>query len=719
MRVINDAAVQQALLDGTPYDVTVTVTPVGGSAVVVDLDHIAENGISINPSGVSGNRLEIGSVIAATGDFTFFNHDGSLDGIVFKGADISVQGSMDIGGVTKTFDIGHFVADKATVDGVRIRVECFDYMIKFDTLIPDAYLTTAATAGQLATACCVFCGVTNARDFSSAADIPNYDYPIPKNTVPRGQTYRQVLAWLAQIMGRCAVITNEGKLDLVWYSAAAWDANTENRYEGGATAENAVTLTGVRIVTSGVPGETAGSDGYTLDIADNPLLTDYRQAVVNAIWADVGAFSYYPARCDVVHNALAMPFDVIDWTEEDGTVKSVAVTDVIYNLSARTQIQSKGLSEDEAGYAPQPAFTPEQEAQVRDANRLKIGRIESADGNVYFDLDTGEISTETSEERVISSSATATYTTELDFSDGFLTVTIKKNGTEIGKTQIGVNGINVHTDESQTPSFEKPAGWDNWSQVTRTAWWVAHAAISLMTAQDTINNSLTVTNKSAPAGHHQETNITSQAVQVSDIQPSDGIGNRSVLTAYGLQALDLSYSSPDPDWTKTGSYYSHDYAYVHGPVVALGPIKVGGSFYQDPDAIPVATEQYVQNYVAGLLGDYVESVYTENDWLVYKWHSGKAECWREANVSVSANSLTQTGAIYSIDGIRSFPSSLFTARPKLYVSASRPGSGSSLFWTGVNSASTSSTAHYTLFRPEQQSVAATYYVDLYAVGTWK
>lgn len=729
MRVINDAAVQQALLDGAPYDVTVTVTPAGGSAVVVDLDHIAENGISINPSGVSGNRLEIGSVIAATGDFTFFNHDGSLDGIVFKGADISVQGSMDIGGVTKTFDIGHFVADKATVDGVRIRVECFDYMIKFDTLIPDAYLTTAATAGQLATACCVFCGVTNARDFSSAADIPNYDYPIPKNTVPRGQTYRQVLAWLAQIMGRCAVITNEGKLDLVWYNTASYAAGLDERFEGGTVAENPVTLTGVRQINGGTPGVFAGSDGYMLDVADNPLLKDYAQSVVDAIWADVGAFSYYPAEFGLVHNVMATPFDVINWTEEDGTTKPVAVTDVIYNLSAKTQIQSKGLSDDEAGYAPQSAFTPEQETQVKDAGRLKIGRIESVDGNVYFDLDSGEISTETSEERVLSSTVKATYKALLSFKDGDLSLQIQKNGTDIGNTNIGIDGIYVRTDETLAPSYPKPQNWDTWPLSTKKIYIFAQKVVALLNGNNIVNNSLLIENKAPPANHSQRINITSQLIQISNLagDTTGASGDRTEQTPNGFFVkkviLDPSQYDPDqgddPEWDETASEYAYDHAFVRGTIAAETGIKIGSADYDDPAAVPVATEQYVQNYIAGLLGDYVESVYTENDWLVYKWHSGKAECWREANLSVSANSLTQTGAIYSIDQTRSFPSSLFTARPQLYVSTSRPGSGSSLFWTGANSASTSSTAHYTLFRPEQQSVAANYYVNLYAVGTWQ
>ena len=106
MRIINDPDLLQALAEGKPYDVTVTVTPVGGSPVVIDGAHMTEGGVSINPSSVSNNKLELGSVIAATGDFEFFNYDGALDGIAFKGAELHVEGSMTVNGVTETFDIG-------------------------------------------------------------------------------------------------------------------------------------------------------------------------------------------------------------------------------------------------------------------------------------------------------------------------------------------------------------------------------------------------------------------------------------------------------------------------------------------------------------------------------------------------------------------------------------------------------------------------------------
>ena len=135
MRIIDDAGAKQALLDGAAYDVSVIVTPVGGTAVLIDGDHISQNGISINPSSVSGNKLELGSVISATADFDFFNYDGTLDGINFKGAELYVEGSVDVSGTATAFPIGYFIADTVKVSGRKIHVQAFDRMILLDQVI--------------------------------------------------------------------------------------------------------------------------------------------------------------------------------------------------------------------------------------------------------------------------------------------------------------------------------------------------------------------------------------------------------------------------------------------------------------------------------------------------------------------------------------------------------------------------------------------------------
>ena len=305
---------------------------------------------------------------------------------------------------------------------------------------------------------------------------------------------------------------------------------------------------------------------------------------------------------------------------------------------------------------------------MKDAGRLKIGRIESVDGNVYFDLDSGEISTETSEERVLSSTVKATYKAMLSFKDGDLSLQIQKNGTDIGNTNIGIDGIYVRTDETLAPSYPKPQNWDTWPLSTKKIYIFTQKVVALLNGNNIVNNSLLIENKAPPANHSQRINITSQLIQISNLagDATGASGDRTEQTPNGFFVkkviLDPSQYDPDqgdnPEWDETASEYAYDHTSVRGTIAAETGIKIGSADYDDPAAIPVATEQYVQNYIAALLGDYVESEYTDGVWSVRKWHGGKVECRCESALYIDSGAMTAAGSVYYADGSEAFPAGL-------------------------------------------------------------
>jgi len=718
MRIIDDAGAKQALLDGAPYDVTVTVTPVGGTAVVIDADHIAQNGIKINPSSVSGNKLELGTVIAATGDFEFFNYDGALDGIDFRGAELYVEGSVDVNGTAAAFPIGYFIADTVKAAGSKINVQAFDRMILLDkvALVDDSHVFFPTSAYMVVVTCCYWAGVPMASIDPSI--LPNFDMPLP--TAPTGAvTYRQLISWAAQMLGRCVKINNKGQLQFCWYAAADWDANPDNRFEGGETEKEPVTISGINVSQGGTSVYVAGTADYTIDIIDNPLLmsvANYQTATDN-IWNAMSALSYYPAQFDIIHNVLAEPFDIVDLTEVDGTVKTVAVTDVVWDFSAKTTIQSKGASEETQSYAPQDAFTPQQSGQLSDASRLKIGRIESVDESVYFDLNSGEISTNNTTERVTGANSKASYETLLDFSEGALSLVLKKEGTEIGITTIGLNGLDITVDESQEISFEKPDGWDNWTIPAKAAWWITKKLWSSSANMvNNINNSITVTNKDTTQ-YFEQTNIASSLIQILKAVTDFTSGDRVNLAADGLEVQRLVYSGGDaPGVSK--SEYKYDHASIRGTLAVLTGIKIGSTVYSDQNAKAVATEEYVQNYLASLLGDYIESTGTDGIWTWEKWHSGKAVCCGSYQFSVAASDWAALGSLYYAEGNTTFPTGFFTTLESVQKSIGVCSLNSLSCWIGHRYNDTVSDVYFRVFRHDTLSGNNTIGIDIHAVGRW-
>ena len=116
---------------------------------------------------------------------------------------------------------------------------------------------------------------------------------------------------------------------------------------------------------------------------------------------------------------------------------------------------------------------------------------------------------------------------------------------------------------------------------------------------------------------------------------------------------------------------------------------------------------------AGSADDYVTEQGTSGDWTYRKWNSGTAECWRTISDDRPSTAFSATGSVYyrNVTGI-SFPSGLFTARPKVVVNADFGNVGSASA-TGV------SATGFTITELSAVSTARAVTLDIYAVGSWR
>lgn len=116
---------------------------------------------------------------------------------------------------------------------------------------------------------------------------------------------------------------------------------------------------------------------------------------------------------------------------------------------------------------------------------------------------------------------------------------------------------------------------------------------------------------------------------------------------------------------------------------------------------------------AGSADDYVTEQGTSGDWTYRKWNSGTAECWRTISDSRSSTAFSATGSVYyrNVTGI-SFPTNLFTARPKVVVNADFGNVGSA-------SATAVSSTGFTITELSAVSTARAVALDIYAVGSWR
>ena len=111
--------------------------------------------------------------------------------------------------------------------------------------------------------------------------------------------------------------------------------------------------------------------------------------------------------------------------------------------------------------------------------------------------------------------------------------------------------------------------------------------------------------------------------------------------------------------------------------------------------------------------DYVVEEGSSGDWTYRKWNSGVAECWRTIADNRPSTAFSATGSVYyrNVTGI-SFPSNLFTARPKVVVNADFGNVGSA-------SATAVSATGFTVTELSAVSTARAVTLDIYAVGSWR
>lgn len=126
-------------------------------------------------------------------------------------------------------------------------------------------------------------------------------------------------------------------------------------------------------------------------------------------------------------------------------------------------------------------------------------------------------------------------------------------------------------------------------------------------------------------------------------------------------------------------------------------------------------------YKLGLIADYVIETGTSGIWTYRKWASGIAECWGYQNTDAtfgaswgSAYLSTASGVtkVYSAD----YPTNLFNANPRVYLSAMKSG----YLMTAIPAASSSSRVQYYMQSTERHSgnniVGIT--IHILAKGTW-
>lgn len=253
-------------------------------------------GYEVDDAVSQDNSFEaIGSAIINSAKLVINNIYDDYSDYVFENAkaELYIGLELDDGGQTRVESPkkGTYIVDGAQYNGSIITLSLLDYMYFFDRPYSDSTLTYPASCDTIIRDACTICGINLA-----STTFPNRDTVIAERPTDEAITFREVIAYVAQICGCYARCNTNGNLELKWFDTASLEGQSASVYHIDSIYKSDVSMddvviTGVRAtynVTIDGKEQTltylTGSEGYVIEISKNPMITGLTvQDIVNRL----------------------------------------------------------------------------------------------------------------------------------------------------------------------------------------------------------------------------------------------------------------------------------------------------------------------------------------------------------------------------------------------------------------------------------------------------
>lgn len=254
--------------------------------------------LSYETSSSSEEYLQLGSAVSAKIELSIKRIDE-----LFENTEIPIEIGLKLpSGKYEYIPVGFFTAEHPTNDQATTTFTAYDRMMKTTGLYV-SNLTYPASAVAVLNEISAGCGVP--------VDVSNVDSSIMVPTKPVGYTYREMIGYIASLVGGFACADRTGTIVIKWYSDVDYkldvtrimsfekDESNYNLEKLSCNVDNSTTLT----YGGGILGVTF----------DNPFMTQDR---LDNIFKKLSGFSYRGASVKTLGDVRLDPWDMI--TVEDG-----------------------------------------------------------------------------------------------------------------------------------------------------------------------------------------------------------------------------------------------------------------------------------------------------------------------------------------------------------------------------------------------------------------
>ena len=187
-----------------------------------------QGGLTIEVAVSTEESIDVGSTIINQCTIILDNINEQFDAYDFAGAKVTVSIGLEIPGENNTSNIerfqkGIFTVDSVMYDSSLVTLTCLDNMVRFDQPIDKSLLTFPTNLRSLVNRVCQIRSVTDGIDYDT---LPMWNMTIA--ALDNGTdtlTYRDVIAWAAQVNGMNARINRMGELKFMWYDRSTLEVD--------------------------------------------------------------------------------------------------------------------------------------------------------------------------------------------------------------------------------------------------------------------------------------------------------------------------------------------------------------------------------------------------------------------------------------------------------------------------------------------------------------
>lgn len=348
----------------------------GSTLSITDKD-LWSNGFKFEDAVSQSGSFDIGAAIVNKLTLQINNFSSNYTDYIWDGARVVCHIGLELStGIEKIRICTMTVTDAPYQNTAIISLTCEDSMRLFDRDYSESKLSYPATRLQIIQDACEVCGVT-----LQSTRFDNDDFIIQNRPDDSSITFRQVIAWVAQMGCQWAKTDAYGRLCIGWYEKESnIPANITSKDTSGFTPWlYDLEITGVKVTEyssnsseSNAKTYQSGDEGYIIDISENKLIQPGTGQTICSIIAErcVG-LKFRPFTTSALTDIALEAGDAITITDRNGEEHKSYLTSLTLNPGTFEQLECSAKS---VSRNKQKQYTLNQQAQSEYRKSLRDER---------------------------------------------------------------------------------------------------------------------------------------------------------------------------------------------------------------------------------------------------------------------------------------------------------------------------------------------------------